>query len=103
MKLRLALLAFATLLLSAVSRATEPPPLEPGKKIFEREGCPMCHSIGGAGNRRNPLDGVGKRLDAARIRTWILAPQEIRPGIAKKGYKLSEPDLDALVRYLGSL
>lgn len=62
--------------------------------------CRMCHAIEGEGNIRSPLDGVGDRLSEEDIRLWIVAPQEMNPAVAKRGYHLSEEDLDALVAYL---
>jgi hypothetical protein len=58
------------------------------------------HSIGGEGNTRSPLDGVSGRLTEKEIRLWIVAPQEMNPAVAKRGYQLSEEDLNALVAYL---
>ena len=37
----------------------------------------MCHAIAGAGNKSDPLDGVGKKLSAADIRAWIVTPKEM--------------------------
>ena len=33
--------------------------IEAGRKIYQQQGCGLCHSIAGQGNPRNPLDGVG--------------------------------------------
>jgi len=75
-----------------------------GEKVYDEQKCRLCHSIGGAGNRRNPLDGVGSRLDDESIRKWIVAPQEMKPGVKKKAYSdLPAEQIDALVAYLKSL
>lgn len=84
-------------------RAGEGTIVERARQVYEREGCPMCHSIAGKGNRRNPLDGVGSRLSREEIRKWIVSPQEMKPGVKKKNYELSEPDLEALIAYLHRL
>ena len=47
-----------------------------------------------------PLDSVSGRLTEKEIRLWIVAPQEMNPAVAKRGYQLSEEDLNALVAYL---
>jgi hypothetical protein len=60
----------------------------------------VCHSLEGEGNTRSPLDGVGGRLTEREIRLWIVAPQQMNPAVAKRGYRLSEEDLNALVAYL---
>lgn len=75
-----------------------------GEKVYEEQRCRLCHSIAGEGNARNPLDGVGTRLDQAVIRKWIVAPKEMDPKVKKKAYdSLPADQLDALVEYLCSL
>jgi cytochrome c2 len=78
--------------------------VQAGEKVYAELKCRLCHSIGGQGNRRNPLDGVGSRLDEESIRTWIIAPQEMDPKVKKKSYgDLPAEQLEALVSYLQSL
>jgi hypothetical protein len=56
------------------------------------------------GSRRYPLDGVGSKLSADDIRTWIVAPREMNPKVSKRAFdSLSPPDLEALVAYVSSL
>ena len=75
-----------------------------GKEVYREQHCSACHSIGGAGNRRYPLDGVGGRLTETQIRKWIVAPREMDSTVRKRAYdKLPKGDLDALVKYLKSL
>jgi cytochrome c2 len=74
-----------------------------GGRVYEREKCATCHSIEGKGNRRHPLDGVGSRLSPEEIRGWIVAPRDMKPGVKKKAYKLSDEDLAVLVEYIDSL
>jgi cytochrome c oxidase subunit 2 len=90
-------------------RAQAPPPrtpepentrIERGRAVFIAQRCQRCHSLHGEGNKRSPLDGVGGRLSEKDIRLWITDPQTMKPGIAKRAYKLSAEDLDALVEYL---
>jgi mono/diheme cytochrome c family protein len=71
-----------------------------GRTVYVEQRCRMCHAIDGQGNARSPLDGVGGRLTDDEIRRWIVAPQEMQPGVAKRGYQLSPEDLEALVAYL---
>ena len=71
-----------------------------GRAVYAAQRCRMCHAIEGDGNTRSPLDGVGARLTEREIRLWIVSPQEMNPAVAKRGYQLSEEDLDALVAYL---
>src|SRR4051812_32286867 len=77
-----------------------------GAKVFADQKCSLCHSIGGKGNAKGPLDEVGTKLPAADIRAWI----EDAPGMTAKtnaarkpvmkAYSLPKPDVDALVAYL---
>ena len=86
-------------------RATQSSPPEVaainrGRAVFIEQRCQRCHSLHGVGNKRSPLDGVGGRLSENDIRQWITAPQTMKSGIAKRAYKLSAEDLDALVEYV---
>jgi mono/diheme cytochrome c family protein len=85
-------------------------PIERGRKVYEAERCSVCHSIGGKGNQKGPLDDVGSRLSVEDIRLWMVDA----PGMTKKtnaprkpmmkSYThLSKEDLDALVAYMASL
>ena len=81
-----------------------------GRGVFEAQGCMRCHAVGGEGNVRNPLDGVGVRLTAEAIRHWIMASTEIEEQLssrvfqAKQAYRdLPAEDMDALVYYLQSI
>ena len=71
-----------------------------GRAVYVEQRCSICHSLEGDGNTRLPLDGVSGRLTEREIRLWIIAPQEMNPAVAKRGYKLSEEDLNALVAFL---
>src|SRR6266516_6451781 len=42
-----------------------------GEKVFTDQKCTLCHSIGGHGNPKGPLDDVGSKLTADEIRQWI--------------------------------
>jgi mono/diheme cytochrome c family protein len=84
--------------------------VEKGKEVYAAQKCSICHSIGGAGNKKGPLDDVGSKLSAGDIRTWIVdaptmatkAKADRKP--AMKAYStLGKDDVDALVAYLSSL
>ena len=80
-----------------------------GAKIFADQKCSLCHSIGGKGNTKGPLDEVGSKDSESDIRAWI----EDAPGMtaktgatrkpAMKAYSLPKGDVDALVAYLSGL
>lgn len=80
-----------------------------GKAVYTAQKCSVCHAIAGTGNKKGALDGVGAKLSAADIRSWITdAPAmaakvkaERKP--VMKAYMLPKDDLDALVAYLQTL
>ena len=80
-----------------------------GAKVFADQKCSVCHSIGGKGNAKGPLDGVGSKLSSADIRAWIedAAGMTTKTNAtrkpAMKSYTLSKGDVDSLVAYLSSL
>jgi len=96
--------------LSTFTFADDAKKIERGKAVYAEQKCKMCHSIGGVGNAKGPLDDCGAKLSAADIKQWIVdaktmaakAKAERKP--AMKSYKdLPAEDIDALVAYLGSL
>ena len=81
-----------------------PSPTDRGRAVYAETGCATCHSVAGQGSPRFPLDGVGSRLSPQEIRLWIVAPQQIRPGVRKPAYDhLGEDDLEALIAYVETL
>jgi cytochrome c oxidase subunit II len=87
-----------------------------GRQVFQASSCAMCHAITGvdfAGAQRGPdLTHVGSRQTLASgalrntredMAAWIRDPQRFKPGTAMPATPLSQPDLDAVVAYLGSL
>ena len=69
----------------------------------------MCHSIGEAGNKKGPLDGVASKYTADELRAWIVDAKGMtaKTNAARKpfmsNYTLPKEDLDALVAYMASL
>jgi mono/diheme cytochrome c family protein len=85
-------------------------PVAKGKQIYARERCSRCHSIGGQGSPRSPLDGVGGRLIGQELTNWIIAPESLQDEMAPSAFRakqayaeLPKSDLDALTAYLASL
>lgn len=99
----------AMLALPALSGAQDAAQAEKGKTVYTANKCQSCHAIEGKGNKKFPLDGVGKKLSADDISKWITAPKEMeaalpeKPKIHMKTYKLPPEDLSALVAYLQTL
>ena len=83
--------------------------VEKGKAVYTANKCQTCHAIEGKGNKKWPLDGVGKKLSTEDITKWIVTPAEMeaklaeKPKIKMKAYKLADEDLKALVGYMASL
>ncbi len=82
-----------------------------GAKVYADQKCSGCHAIGGKGNVKGPLDGVGSKLSADEIRQWIVDPAAAttkanatrKPPMPSKYGSLPKEDVDALVAYLASL
>lgn len=74
-----------------------------GREVYREQRCAACHSVGGVGNRRYPLDSAG-RLDTLILRQWVVAPQRVQPRVRKRAYDhLPEADIRALVAWLRTL
>jgi mono/diheme cytochrome c family protein len=96
--------------LPVVAAAQNAAAIEQGKKVYAANKCQVCHSIAGQGNKRGPLDGIGKKLSAGEIRAWIVDAEEMtaktkapRKPVMKSYPNIAEADLDALVAYMQSL
>jgi mono/diheme cytochrome c family protein len=80
-----------------------------GEKVFTEQKCSMCHSIAGKGNAKGSLDGVGSKLSADEIRSWITdakgmaAKTKATRKPEMKQFTLPKDDVDGLVAYLSSL
>ena len=82
-----------------------------GQAVYTAQKCSTCHQIAGKGNKANPLDGVGTKLQAAAIKEWIVNPTEAakkasstkKPPMPNKYSKLPAADIDGLVAYMQSL
>jgi mono/diheme cytochrome c family protein len=96
---------------SARPAAAQDDVVKKGQTVYAAQKCSMCHSIAGKGSKSNPLDGVGKKLSADEIRSWIVTPIEAaakakstkKPPMPDKYSKLPAADIDALVAYMVSL
>jgi cytochrome c oxidase subunit II len=86
-----------------------------GRRVFETTACINCHSVGGTNatgrfgpdlthlmSRRTIASGAAENT-RENLRLWVQKPDEIKPGSLMPAMKLSDTDLDALVRYLETL
>jgi mono/diheme cytochrome c family protein len=80
-----------------------------GEKVFAAQKCGLCHSVGGKGNPKGPMEEAVGKLSAADIRAWITdakgmtAKTKADRKPAMKDFALPKDDVDALVAYLTSL
>ena len=80
-----------------------------GKDVYAAQKCSVCHAVAGAGNKKGSLDGVGTKLSADEIRSWITdakgmtAKTKATRKPEMKAYTLPKDDVDGLVAYLSSL
>lgn len=104
---RLGAILVGALVISAANAAAQS--VEAGQKVYMAQKCNVCHSIGGVGNKKGALDGIGAKMSADEIRMWITdapamsakAKSDRKPPM--KAYMLPKEDLDNLVAYLASL
>jgi len=87
----------------------------PGRRIFETTACINCHTVRGtaANGRFGPdLTHLMSRATLAsgaaentpeNLRLWLRDPDAIKPGSLMPAMKLTDAELDALVRYMQSL
>lgn len=103
-------LACVSALLAGPAHAQpQDPKAAQGLKVYTAQKCSLCHSIGGHGNAKGPLDDVGTKLTADEIRQWVVNAKEMavktkstrKPPM--KNYALPKDDADALVAYLQTL
>jgi len=86
-----------------------------GRRVFETTACINCHAVSGTNatgrfgpdlthlmSRRTLASGAAENTPE-NLRLWIQNPDAIKPGSLMPAMKLSDADLDALVRYLETL
>ena len=96
------------ILASAASAAAQDAAAQ-GEKVYTAQKCGLCHSVGGKGNPKGPLEEAVGKLSAAEIRSWITdangmtAKTNATRKPAMKQFALPKEDVDALVAYLTSI
>lgn len=86
-----------------------------GRRVFERTACLNCHAINGTNgtgrfgpdlthlmSRRTIAAGAAEN-NPENLRLWVQNPDSVKPGSLMPAMKLSDTELDALVRYLETL
>lgn len=95
--------------LAAPASAQDKSKIELGKTLFSSQKCTLCHSIGGKGNPKGPLDAVAAKQTPEEVRQWIVDPDAMRTKTkaprmpAMKQTKLTKDQVDGLVAYIVSL
>jgi cytochrome c oxidase subunit 2 len=86
-----------------------------GRQVFEATACVNCHAVGGTNATgrfgpdlthlmsRSTIAAGAAENTSENLRLWIQNPDAIKPGSLMPAMKLSDADLDALVRYLETL
>jgi mono/diheme cytochrome c family protein len=110
----LAVVPLVALVFAAPAMAKDAASIEKGKQVYDAASpkCKVCHSVGGIGNPKGALEGVGTKLKTDEITAWLRTPKEmtekakatrkpLMPAYPKE--KLSDGDLEALTAYLLSL
>jgi mono/diheme cytochrome c family protein len=107
--MRRAVVFFAILIATGAASAAAQDAKVPGEKVFADQKCSLCHSVGGKGNAKGPLDQVGSKLSADDIRAWLTdakgmtAKTKATRKPEMKEYTLPKEDVDALVVYLSAM
>jgi cytochrome c oxidase subunit 2 len=95
--------------------AIEDPSASAGRRVFETTACINCHTVRGtaANGRFGPdLTHLMSRATIAsgaaentpdNLRVWLSNPDAIKPGSLMPAMKVSDAELEALVRYMQSL
>ena len=81
-----------------------PEPIERAAWVWARY-CVGCHVIDGDGGSDGPvLSHIGSKHDAAKLRSWIVDPEAVKPDtdMPAFGKRLSPQQLDAISQYLAS-
>jgi cytochrome c oxidase subunit 2 len=86
-----------------------------GRHVFETTACLNCHAVGGTNGTgrfgpdlthlmsRSTIAAGAAENTPEKLRLWIQNPDAIKPGSLMPAMKLSDAELDALVRYLETL
>ena len=101
---RSTLLVITVLVASCVRAQDSGTPVARGRDVFRDQGCYGCHTVGATGTPiATDLSRIGARRDQASLARWLRDPSLQRPTAHMPKIQLSEPEVQALAAYLGSL
>jgi cytochrome c2 len=99
--------AVLTLLLVAAACAHGQEPSAPvvqGRRVFQDQGCYICHTIGKTGWRFGPdLSHIGATHDQAYFIGWLHDPASHKPSAQMPKLTLTDAEVQDLGAYLSSL
>ena len=99
----LALAGATVLSCSAIALCQDDAP-DRGREVYAVQKCALCHSIGGVGGKKLPLDRAGSKLKPEDMRKWIRTPKAMKSDSTMKAYpNLPEKDLNDLIVFLMTL
>jgi len=79
---------------------------EEGKAVYAKK-CHVCHSLGGSGGKQaekgGPLDGVGKKRDAAWLKAYFADPKSKIPDAKMPKLKLTDAEWEDVVQHMLTL
>jgi mono/diheme cytochrome c family protein len=109
--LLIAALALAGVAMPVAAAGQDAAAIKKGQQVYTAQKCQVCHSIAGKGGKASALDGVGAKLSADDIRSWITHPTDMtaktkstkKPPMPAKYASLPAGDIDGLVAYMQSL
>jgi cytochrome c oxidase subunit 2 len=104
--------ANAGTLVAADSTAAVDPEVAAGARLFMSKGCTSCHSmssmhvltvigpnLSGIGSRRMIAAGWFPNTDA-NLHHWIMAPQQVKPGVIMTNLGWKDAEVDTIIAYL---
>lgn len=104
------LMGAAFVMLTAGAAAAQDARVAKGEALYAAQKCSLCHSVAGQGNKKFPLDGVGKTITADVAKLWLTDPKAAEAKTGKAGTpkmrsyaKLTADEMDAIVAYVMSL
>ena len=86
-----------------LARAQDSGLIDGGQRVFMKQGCYGCHTVGKMGTPIGPdLSHVGAKYRAEYLERWLRDPSDLRPSTHMPTLELSNDDIKAIAAFLGS-
>lgn len=104
-KLAVLIPVLAALTISGCSNTFKPTGKTSDQEVFERKGCPRCHTTEGPTEVRTLIDltKIGDRRPESYLRKWLGDPRSVDREATMPAPELSEEERSAIVDYLVTL